>query len=200
MSHLLLSQLANIFACKPLSLVKIILSSEVEVVLVRSSRTQRHSHWVTLPISSSASVVSVAMPGSYHIRSWETKITNWMKRWNGRCSSTQRHSPPTFISPRKPRGPTSSRLTLHTNTSVAEESAFAATRRAVERSLPVGAGGESPQTTEWAPASPLSTNKPQVENNGGKRPDESGRRTHRQDEGGGRVYDHAVVLNHFHAA
>lgn len=46
-------------------------------------------------------------------------------------AATLRHSPPTFISPRMLRGPKSSRLTLHTNTSVEGKSAFAATRRAV---------------------------------------------------------------------
>ena len=49
-------------------------------------------------------------------------------------AATLRHSPPTFISPRMLRGPKSSRLTLHTNTSEEEESAFAATRWAVRSS------------------------------------------------------------------
>ncbi len=48
LSHLLLSRLTNIFACKPLSSQEATLPSQAEVVLVRSCLTKTHSHWVTL--------------------------------------------------------------------------------------------------------------------------------------------------------
>ncbi|CAJ1059232.1 Hypothetical predicted protein [Xyrichtys novacula] len=64
---------------------------------------------------------------------------------------------------------TSSRLTLRENTSPTEESEPAPTRRAVDRSFSVGAGGESPRTTERAPTSPTqSTNKQQAGTSAGR--------------------------------
>lgn len=91
LSHLFLSLLANIFACNPLSSRKTTLYSEVEVVLVRSFLTQTLSHWVTLSFlysffckcrfSLSARLWAYSQSGK------QKKITNWMKRWNTRCSS-----------------------------------------------------------------------------------------------------------------
>lgn len=94
---------------------------------------------------------------------WKDETLSW--------NCTQRHSPPTSASPRMLRVPTSSRPTLHTNTWVAEESAFALTQRTVERSFAVRAGGESLQIAEQAPASPQSTNKQQA-SKGRKSPEE----------------------------
>lgn len=90
--------------------------------------TESHSLY-----SFSASVVSVSVPDSEHTRSRGNKKKS-QTEWKDEIrvvAATLRHSPPTFISPRMLRGPKSSRLTLHTNTSVEGKSAFAATRRAV---------------------------------------------------------------------
>lgn len=135
LSHLFLSLLANIFACNPLSSRKTTLYSEVEVVLVRSFLTQTLSHWVTLSFlysffckcrfSLSARLWAYSQSGNK-----KKSQTEWKDEIRV-VAATLRHSPPTFISPRMLRGPKSSRLTLHTNTSVEGKSAFAATRRAV---------------------------------------------------------------------
>lgn len=162
----MLSPLANIFTCKSwISAENKAVFSETEVVFIRGSLTQTLSLCVTLSLFLYLPVLFHSRCQNYP-RNWEGKRkkktqAGWKDEtlsWN--C--TQRHSPPTSASPRMLRFPTRSRPTLHTNTWVAEESAFALTQRTVERSFAVRAGGESLQITERAPASPQSTNKQQA--------------------------------------
>lgn len=162
----MLSPLANIFTCKSwISAENKAVFSETEVVFIRGSLTQTLSLCVTLSLFLYLPVLFHSRCQNYP-RNWEGKRkkktqAGWKDEtlsWN--C--TQRHSPPTSASPRMLRVPTRSRPTLHTNTWVAEKSAFALTQQTVERSFAVRAGGESLQITERAPASPQSTNKQQA--------------------------------------